>query len=141
MHTHNPQHRARCRLRHAPAAAPAATSMRCRRLLRYLGANTAAVLAPSSTEGASGPMEAPLPRVMAEAAALRKTWGVGRRLRSGGRGGAVFDKQGGGLGVTCWRMEGGGLTCLTPLQTYPVFKHTPHIPAAHTKMPPHPTCQ
>jgi hypothetical protein len=35
---------------------------------------TAAVFAPSSTLGASGPREAPEPRVMAEAAALRKTW-------------------------------------------------------------------
>ncbi len=49
-------------------------SMRCLRLLRLLGASTAAVLAPSSTLGASGPSEAPLPSVMAEAAALRATW-------------------------------------------------------------------
>jgi hypothetical protein len=57
----------------APAAAPAATSMRCRRLERCLGASTAAVLAPNSTLGASGPSDAPLPSVMAEAAALRNT--------------------------------------------------------------------
>jgi hypothetical protein len=61
------------RLTAAPAAAPAATSIRCRRLLRCLGASTAAVLAPSSTEGASGPSEAPLPSVTTDAAARRNT--------------------------------------------------------------------
>jgi hypothetical protein len=56
-----------------PAAAPAATSMRCRLLLKCFGAKTAAVLAPSSTLGASGPRLAPLPRVMTLAAARRNT--------------------------------------------------------------------
>eukprot|EP00955_Chlamydomonas_euryale_P035867 350255-Chlamydomonas_euryale.AAC.23 len=56
-----------------PAAAPAAMSMRCRRRLSHFGIITAAVLAPSSTLGASGPREAPLPSVTALAAALRTT--------------------------------------------------------------------
>lgn len=61
-------------------------SMRCLRLLRVFGASTAAVLAPSSTLGASGPREAPLPSVMAEAVALRATWWCkhGRKERRAG---------------------------------------------------------
>lgn len=57
-----------------PAAAPAASSMRCLRRLKLLGVMTAAVLAPSSTDGASGPRDAPLPSVRALANALRATY-------------------------------------------------------------------